>query len=451
MADPKECFVISPIGAKKSATRQLADLILDHVIRPAVEPLGYIPLRADGIKAGGNINIQVIEHLLDAPLVIANLQENNANVYYEMASRHTTGKPLIPIAPTGRKTNLPFHVSDIRTVLFNSKDLGDADEAEKSIREQILEFEAKPQQTAQTPVSIVFNERDLAKHRDTAALIGNLAVDLRNQINQLHTLSDLTRKPLKGIPEILVECYKVLKSAKKGSRLWLVGMTLGIGPPHKYRNATPQAPSGSIDAELKVLWPECTGFDDLIDGIGRELRRIVADPKEPAAEGEPQNSTIVCLDQSQLRRVFLDRLALRPSYAQLKDQIDTVSAKVKTSHDQVAQSANQASPKRPVRYLSSLPLQLLIVDKNEEPQRRAALVFHVGSENLAAQQSEIGFYSEIDQVVDMFATMAESLYQTAAEVEARRSQTGAMPAVAPMAPEPRIQTSSGQVTAGASQ
>jgi hypothetical protein len=60
---------------------------------------------------------------------------------------------------------------------------------------------------------------------------------------------------------------------------------------------------------------------------------------------------------------------------------------------------------------------MLVVDIEDGPiatRQRAALVFHVGSENIASklmENGELGFYTEIDSVVSMFCTTAESLHR----------------------------------------
>lgn len=75
--DEKLCFVISPIGDPDSATRKRADQVLKHIVGPAAESCDYTALRADEIDTPGMITSQVIQHVVNATLVIADLTERN--------------------------------------------------------------------------------------------------------------------------------------------------------------------------------------------------------------------------------------------------------------------------------------------------------------------------------------------------------------------------------------
>lgn len=88
----KTCFVIAPIGEPGSETRRRSDQILNHVIKPVAKQAGYAAVRADEEGEPGLITHQVIQHLLDDPLVIADLTGRNPNVFYELAIRHAINK-----------------------------------------------------------------------------------------------------------------------------------------------------------------------------------------------------------------------------------------------------------------------------------------------------------------------------------------------------------------------
>src|SRR3954453_10572257 len=106
----KMCFVIGPIGDPGSADRKRSDQVLKHIIAPSVSPYGYSAVRADHISEAGMITSQVIQHVIDDPLVIADLTGRNPNVFYELAIRHAVRKPYIQLIEAGEA--LPFDVQN---------------------------------------------------------------------------------------------------------------------------------------------------------------------------------------------------------------------------------------------------------------------------------------------------------------------------------------------------
>lgn len=147
----KTCFVIAPIGEAGSDIRKRSDQVLKHVIVPAVETCGYIALRADQISEPGMITSQVIQHIVDDPLVIADLTGWNPNVFYELAIRHALRKPLIQMIKRGEQ--IPFDVAGTRTIYVDHKDLDSVEEAKEEIGKQIKALERDPA-NIETPISV---------------------------------------------------------------------------------------------------------------------------------------------------------------------------------------------------------------------------------------------------------------------------------------------------------
>lgn len=112
----QECFVIAPIGPPRSDTRDQTEGLLDEAIRPVVKGFGLDVTAPHEIAEAGSIPKQVIQHLLGAELVIADLTDLNPNVMYELAVRHAKGKPVVPIAE--RDTSLPFDITTQRTIFY---------------------------------------------------------------------------------------------------------------------------------------------------------------------------------------------------------------------------------------------------------------------------------------------------------------------------------------------
>src|ERR1044072_5078784 len=150
MNDEKLCFVIAPIGDADSDTRKRSDQVLKHVIRPAVTTCGYKAVRAEQeIDKPGLITSQVIQHVVNDPLVVADLTERNPNVFYELAIRHALRRPLIQIIKSDEQ--IPFDVAGTRTIPVDHRDLESVEFAKAEIVKQINALEKKPHDI-ETPI-----------------------------------------------------------------------------------------------------------------------------------------------------------------------------------------------------------------------------------------------------------------------------------------------------------
>ncbi len=138
--DKKICFVISPIGEEDSETRKRSDTVLKHIINASVEQLGYEVVRADKISEPGIITTQIIQYIVDSPLVIADLTERNPNVFYELALRHAIRKPLVQMIKKGE--TIPFDVAATRIIHFDLQDLDSVENAKTEIASQVKSLEA---------------------------------------------------------------------------------------------------------------------------------------------------------------------------------------------------------------------------------------------------------------------------------------------------------------------
>lgn len=197
----KICFVISPIGEQDSDTRKRSDQVLKHVIAPAVLVLGYRAVRADHISEPGMITTQVIQHIVDDPLVIADLTERNPNVFYELAIRHAIRKPLVQIIRKGDP--IPFDVAGTRTIHVDHRDLDSVDSARIEIQAQVksLEFDATK---LETPISVALDLQVLrASSNPEQRSMGDVLAAVTDLRTAFAGIEDQLRKSEK-IPSVLL-------------------------------------------------------------------------------------------------------------------------------------------------------------------------------------------------------------------------------------------------------
>lgn len=154
----KSCFVIGPIGDEASDTRKRSDQLLKYVIEPVAEEHGYTVDRADKLAKPGIITNQIIESIVDADLVVADLTEKNPNVFYELAIRHGLQKPFIHIVDSSEK--IPFDIAGVRSIQININDLDSVFNAKKEMSDQLQNIESG-KMPIENPISVSFDMQKL--------------------------------------------------------------------------------------------------------------------------------------------------------------------------------------------------------------------------------------------------------------------------------------------------
>jgi|GEM_PF-1536392 len=112
----KTCFIITPISDEGSEIRIKAYGLIDAVIRPILTEMGFNVKEPLEIASPGSITNHIINQLIDADLVVANLTGPNPNVMYELAVRHSANKPVVTLAE--HSTVIPFDIYAERTIRY---------------------------------------------------------------------------------------------------------------------------------------------------------------------------------------------------------------------------------------------------------------------------------------------------------------------------------------------
>lgn len=136
------CFFISPIGEKGSTVRKRSDIVLKSIVKPAARLCGYHALRADDISEPGIVTRQAILHVMQDPLVIADLSYGNPNVHYELAYRHFSRKPAVIIIQ--EKERVAFDVNQIRAIPFDYQNKQSRIECREKVIMQIRSIQDNP-------------------------------------------------------------------------------------------------------------------------------------------------------------------------------------------------------------------------------------------------------------------------------------------------------------------
>lgn len=191
--EPRLCFVIGPIGDDGSDIRRRSDQVLNYIIEPVVRSLGYeTPIRADRIAEPGVITSQIIQHIINDSLVVADLTGKNANVFYELAIRHAIRKPVVQIIQEGE--NIPFDVAQHRTIYVDHTDLDSVEACKGHLADQVRALEANPTNIS-SPISTAIDTQVLRQSSNpleqNSAEIMTMLESLSAQIADLRKIQGL--------------------------------------------------------------------------------------------------------------------------------------------------------------------------------------------------------------------------------------------------------------------
>ncbi len=183
----KLCFVVGPIGDEGSEARTHADWLLDGIIRPVlVNYPEYQVKRADHDARPGLIDVQMINDLLNADLVIADLSLLNPNAFYEIGIRHMTKKPIIHMQLVTEKP--PFDVSLYRAIKFSRTRFSDVEKAKVELK-NFVDAVFAPEYQTENPVTNAIGHLKLEQNATPEMRVLMQEIDqLKSQVNMMQQL-----------------------------------------------------------------------------------------------------------------------------------------------------------------------------------------------------------------------------------------------------------------------
>ncbi len=120
----KNCFVIMPFSqTNEKHTKIYWDNFFYKFIKPSVEQLGYSCRRSTAQPS--SIIKEILKELYETDIVIAVLTDFNANVWYELGTRHSLRKGTIMIIEDGQK--IPFDILSYGLITYEDTIAGSAD------------------------------------------------------------------------------------------------------------------------------------------------------------------------------------------------------------------------------------------------------------------------------------------------------------------------------------
>lgn len=122
--DPRLCFVAMPFRSHLRNVYDAVEFVVNNFC-------GMKCVRADKIARSDRISDNIRECISNARLIIADLTDNNPNVFYEIGLAHGRNKRLILLVQD--ESTVPFDLREIRHLVYDPNDL-------TSLRERLVEY-----------------------------------------------------------------------------------------------------------------------------------------------------------------------------------------------------------------------------------------------------------------------------------------------------------------------
>jgi len=131
-----------PFSTTRSCTEQEWTQVFEEVFKPAVENagLGYECRRSTATR--GNIVAEIIRDLNDAHVVLADLTDRNANVFYELGVRHALTDRSIIVAQDRR--DIPFDLGSYASHVYDWRSTKGKEELTQKLRDILREIDSDP-------------------------------------------------------------------------------------------------------------------------------------------------------------------------------------------------------------------------------------------------------------------------------------------------------------------
>lgn len=129
------CFVIQPIRDDKF-TKRYTD-----VYQPAIKQAGLDAYRVDLDPSVKDIIEEIEKRICEAAICLADISEDNPNVWYELGFAYAIGKDVVMVCDETRK-NFPFDISHKSIIPYKTDSPSDFDKLQKKIVDKIKSYRA---------------------------------------------------------------------------------------------------------------------------------------------------------------------------------------------------------------------------------------------------------------------------------------------------------------------
>lgn len=143
------CFVMMPFGS-------WFDRYYQEIYVPAIKEAGFEPIRADELFTTGSVVEQIWDQIEKSKILLADLSEKNANVFYELGLAHAAGKPVV--FTSSNVNDVPFDLRHLRVIIYDIREPEWAPRLRKSIADYLRNAAKEPAKSIPHPFRINSDE-----------------------------------------------------------------------------------------------------------------------------------------------------------------------------------------------------------------------------------------------------------------------------------------------------
>lgn len=125
------------------------DRYYQDIYVPAIRDAGFEPVRADELFSTGSVVEQIWEQIEKSKVLLAELTDKNANVFYELGLAHAAGKPVVFTA--GRVDDVPFDLRHLRVIVYETREPLWADKLQRLITDYLRNAAKDPARSIPHP------------------------------------------------------------------------------------------------------------------------------------------------------------------------------------------------------------------------------------------------------------------------------------------------------------
>lgn len=136
------CFVMMPFG-------HWPDIYYKEIYAPAINDAGFEPIRGDELFSTGSVVEQIWEQIEKSKVLLADLTDKNANVFYELGLAHAARKPVVFTA--GSIDDVPFDLRHLRVITYDVRQPNWANILRGSVAEYLRNAAKDPEKSIPNP------------------------------------------------------------------------------------------------------------------------------------------------------------------------------------------------------------------------------------------------------------------------------------------------------------